>query len=109
MEQEKSSSQKQQEIEQVPSLSVVEEQAAYHAEAHRRMSNGAPPDPATGLPARGFDAWSASGALPGVVTPDLQGPQPPLGFGVVPVPSGFQEGNANTLDIFHNPHRPGQK
>jgi len=90
--------------------SVVEEQAAMHREAHRRLDAmaGAPVDTATGVPGRAFDTWSGSGSLPGSNSPDLQGPEPPLGFGVVPVPTlEPRDLPQNFEDIVRNPM--GQK
>jgi hypothetical protein len=92
---------------------TVEDQALHHAEAHRRLNEiaGGPTDTATGLPTRTMDSWSSGGQMNGVMTPDLQGPEPLApGVGVVvPVSSGFEEGNANFEQIVNNPHRPGQK
>jgi hypothetical protein len=88
---------------------TIGQQEAAHREAIRRLDHiaGAPVDTATG---RALDSWSSGGNLPGGPTPDLQGPEPPLGFGVVPVPT-FEPRDIpqNTESIFRNVHRPGEK
>ena len=74
-------------------MGTVEEQAARHAEACRRANpareipEGEPGHDIINRPA-GFgvgpntmssgDTWSSGGAMPGVETPDLQGPTKPL-------------------------------
>jgi len=83
----------------------VGQQASHHVEAIRRMSNGQPPDPATGL--QGFDSWSSGGNLPGTMTPDVVNPET-VGFGVTEVPTlAPQDRPQNFEDIVRNPM--GQK
>jgi hypothetical protein len=80
---------------------TVGQQAAAHAEAHRRLSNGAP----TSL--TGLDSWSSSGDLPGRMTPDVVN-QETVGFGVTSVPTLAPEDiPQNTESIFRNAHMPG--
>ena len=95
----------------------VEEQAALHAEAYRRahpgreIPEGSPPigvpenggfriGPETVRNPKAADTWSSGGNMPGIMTPDLQGPEPPLGqTAVAPV-----ETPRNMEDIIRNPH-----
>jgi len=83
---------------------TVGQQAAAHAEAHRRLDNiaGAAVDTATG---RTMDSWSSGGLLPGgTVTPDVVKPET-VGFGVTETPTlAPQERPQNFEDIMRNPH-----
>jgi hypothetical protein len=89
----------------------ADDQAERHEEALRRTS------PTRELPqdfdswhtsdntggSRAADTWSSGGAMPGVITPDLQGPTKALQYPDT-AGSGFAEGNNNAEDIFRNPH-----
>jgi hypothetical protein len=88
---------------------TVGDQFRTAAEAHRRLDEiGGIPVTATGLPGRALDTWSASGILPGTMSPNWQPPAAPeantddparLGFGVTSVPN-FGPSTANTEEIF---------
>ena len=100
-------------------MGTVEEQAARHAEACRRANpareipEGEPGHDIINRPA-GFgvgpntmssgDTWSSGGAMPGVETPDLQGPTKPLTY-PDNAGGGFAEGNHNTEDIIRGGRR----
>jgi hypothetical protein len=92
-------------------MNSIDEQAALAAEAWRRASGngevpaGAPPQGYVGANAGviAADTWSSGGQMPGVMTPDLQGPEQPLsGSSVTPVDENFGEGNFNVADIVRN-------
>jgi hypothetical protein len=93
-------------------MSTIDEQAAAHAEAWRRsnpnneLQGGTPPEGYISANAglQAGDMWSSGGEMPGVMTPDLQGPTPPLAPGVTPVAEDFGEGNFNVEEIVRNPH-----
>jgi len=90
-------------------MGTTDDQAAIHAEAWRRSSpdrtvpEGAPPHGVTTNAGLGIgvvtpktnDTWSSGGAMPGVTTPDLQGPK----GDITGNSAGFEQGNANTEDI----------
>jgi hypothetical protein len=68
-------------------MGVVEDQAALAAEAYRRANPygeipaGSPPEGAsTGAGLQIGDTWSSGGEMPGMTTPDLQGPTRALGY-----------------------------
>jgi hypothetical protein len=87
-------------------MGASEDQAKYHEEALRRASptRELPADfvdwrqsDATGGLQTG-DTWSSGGIMPGVTTPDLQGPTKALTY--PDNPGGeFAEGNDNAEDI----------
>jgi hypothetical protein len=86
-------------------MGTVEDQAARHAEAYRRANPtreipaGSPPEgAATGAGLQIGDMWSSGGAMPGVTTPDDQGPEPPLGPPITESPR-IDIGGRNTEDI----------
>jgi hypothetical protein len=91
-------------------MGVIDDQAEVNREAWRRSNPygeippGAPPQ---AIPANAGlnigDTWSSGVAMPGVETPDLQGPTKPLHYPDT-AGGGFSEGNHNTEDIIRNPH-----
>jgi hypothetical protein len=98
-------------------MGAVAEQAARHAEACRRahpnreIPEGEPGHDLINQTAglhlgpntmSSGDTWSSGGMMPGVETPDLQGPEQPFGPPVTPVPN-IDIGGANLEDIVRSP------